>query len=165
MKRARETFKCDDCGGDFFDEMEFVLHVSFHAEERPVAAVARARESHYKTEQGEQEQQKKVLLVLCQGSLVCAPFVDDSFVELSRVRNSVNESFLLFCRGETRLFFGREKWGSCGYRNTQTILAAASCNKDVGAIEHLQVEKERQFCFIHFCFVEATGGGVGERLR
>jgi hypothetical protein len=155
MKRARETFKCDDCGGDFFDDMEFVLHVSLHAE-RPVAAVARG--SHHKAEQRKEEQQKKALPMLRQVSLVCAPYVDGSFVELSRVRKSVNESFLLFCRGETRLFFGREKWGSCGYRNTQTILAAASCNKEVGGIEHLQVEKERQFCyFIHFCFVEATG--------
>ena len=55
-------------------------------------------------------------------------------MELAKAR--VGMSGFQFCDGKTRLFCGKERWGSCGYRNTQTLLCSAGFA--AGKIEMIQ---------------------------
>ena len=71
------------------------------------------------------------------------PTDDASFVLLSAVRTRPAFGRVRWCAAmsetsETRLFRAAESWGSCGYRNAQSMLSAARLSvPDLTALQHL----------------------------
>ncbi len=111
------VLSCPRCGAGVAGDEELALHLQYEHDSPHKAAPAAARTAG-------RTEATAVVAVASE-----KPAEEGSWVLLSDVRKRAGEAVTgrtVWCEAEgTRLFRGSEKWGSCGYRNTQSLLSAA----------------------------------------